>query len=244
MIKSMIPNTASGRVPRALAAKISVEQALANVRMFCAGQHYSSDPIADLIAASPQAIPKSPTQQLSMYFRKILRRGQAYNVVWAYGWEIYFPGENFTWGGRLSKDDFKFLTEMSGAMIRPNPVTAGTGNGGTIRDQDVLHHDYILIESDVLPLKWQAKVLLKLIRLGLPIHTAVSTGGKSIHALVYAGAKSSDRFRKDREALFEQLRTYGFDMSVGNPSRLTRIPGSMRHRADGTANLQTLLYVA
>ena len=94
-------------------------------------------------------------------------------------------------------------------------------------DDAVAAFKYVLIESDTMDLESQLGWLLAS---RLPIKTLVHSGGKSIHAVVYVGAKSLEEYRNLVSRLFVALEAMGFknDMGNSNPCRYTRVPGVLR----------------
>lgn len=120
--------------------------------------------------------------------------------------------------------------EECGAWIRFNPV-----DGKGIKNENITRFDYALVESDDMPLSEQDAFYRKL---ELPIACLVSSGGKSIHAIVKVNAKDSDEYRRRVDFLYDFLDKNGLkvDKQNRNPSRLSRMPGVTRN-----GNQQTLI---
>lgn len=120
--------------------------------------------------------------------------------------------------------------EECGAWIRFNPV-----DGKGIKNENITRYDYALVESDDMPLSEQDAFYRKL---ELPIACLVSSGGKSIHAIVKVNAKDSDEYRRRVDFLYDFLDKNGLkvDKQNRNPSRLSRMPGVTRN-----GNQQTLI---
>lgn len=120
--------------------------------------------------------------------------------------------------------------EECGAWIRFNPV-----DGKGIKNENITQFNYALVESDDMPLSEQDAFYRKL---ELPIACLVSSGGKSIHAIVKVNAKDSDEYRRRVDFLYDFLDKNGLkvDKQNRNPSRLSRMPGVTRN-----GNQQTLI---
>ena len=119
-----------------------------------------------------------------------------------------------------------------GGWIRFNPLD-GTGAS----DRNVTAFRYALVESDVIPIQEQ---LAAYQRLELPIACLVSSGGKSVHAIVHIDAPDESEYRKRVLFLYSFLIGHGLivDQANKNPSRLSRMPG-----VDRNGNRQKLLAV-
>lgn len=125
-------------------------------------------------------------------------------------------------GGDLGKVVGDWHPE-AGAWIRFNPLDGrGCGNA------DVVEFRYALVESDVLPVGKQRGMIEAM---NLPCAAIVSSGGKSVHAIVRIDAGTDyDLYRRRVERLYRYCREHGFepDAQNKNPSRLSRMPGVMR----------------
>ena len=110
-----------------------------------------------------------------------------------------------------------------GAWIRFNPLDdKGFGNA------NVTEFRYALVESDSLPIEKQKPMIEAM---NLPCAAIVSSGGKSVHAIVRVDAGNQyDLYRKRVERLYDYCRKHGFepDTQNKNPSRLSRMPGVTR----------------
>lgn len=110
-----------------------------------------------------------------------------------------------------------------GAWIRFNPLD-GNGYGNA----NVTEYRYALVESDSLPIEKQKPMIEAM---NLPCAAIVSSGGKSVHAIVRVDAGDQyDLYRKRVERLYDYCRKHGFDPDTQNknPSRLSRMPGVTR----------------
>lgn len=110
-----------------------------------------------------------------------------------------------------------------GAWIRFNPL-----DGKGVRDENVTAFRYALVESDDMPLDRQNALLREL---ELPVAALVSSGGKSVHAIVRVDADTMDQYRKRVDFLYEVCGRNGLklDRQNRNPSRLSRMPGVLRN---------------
>ncbi|MCD8205761.1 MAG: PriCT-2 domain-containing protein, partial [Clostridia bacterium] len=115
--------------------------------------------------------------------------------------------------------------EECGAWIRINPL-----GGKGVKDSDVTALRYALIESDSEPIAVQREVYT---RLRLPIACLVSSGGKSLHAVVKVDAKNLSEYRQRVDYLYGVLEREGLkpDHADRNPARLSRMPGVTRNGA-------------
>lgn len=113
--------------------------------------------------------------------------------------------------------------KQQGALIRVNPLD-GTG----VKNENVTDYRYVLVEADSLSLREQEQ---KLRALELPIATLVSSGGRSIHAMVHIDAGNAAEYAERVEFLFDWLQQQGFpaDPATKNPARMTRLPGVTRN---------------
>lgn len=109
-----------------------------------------------------------------------------------------------------------------GAFVRINPL-----DGKGISDESVSAFRYTLIECDTLPLEQQYGYIRAM---NLPTQTVVTSGGKSVHAVVKIDAKDIDEYRERVALLHAECKASGFDVdaSTKNPSRYMRIPGVKR----------------
>lgn len=111
----------------------------------------------------------------------------------------------------------------TGAWIRFNPLDGrGVGNA------NVTEYRYALVESDTVPYEKQLSMIRQM---KLPYAAIVTSGHKSVHAIVHIDAGTDyDLYRKRVEELYAYVRTQGFepDTANKNPSRLSRLPGARR----------------
>lgn len=112
---------------------------------------------------------------------------------------------------------------QAGAWIRFNPLD---GNG--VKNDNVTEYRYALVESDTLPIDQQEKLIREL---ELPVACLVSSGKKSVHAIVHVDAGSYAEYRQRVQYLYEICKQRGLevDQQNKNPARLSRMPGVMRN---------------
>lgn len=111
----------------------------------------------------------------------------------------------------------------AGAWICFNP-TDGQGRG----NQNITEFRYALVESDTLEVEKQMGMIRAM---KLPCAAVVSSGNKSIHAIVHIDAGTDYAlYRKRVERLYAYCTEHGFspDTANKNPSRLSRMPGITR----------------
>lgn len=110
----------------------------------------------------------------------------------------------------------------AGAWVRINPMD-GEGAG----DSHVIAYRHALVESDELA---PGKQLALIRAMRLPVSAIVTSGGKSVHALVRVDARDIREYRERVRALYEHCARSGFkvDEQNRNPSRLSRLPGFRR----------------
>jgi RecA-family ATPase len=115
--------------------------------------------------------------------------------------------------------------EAAGAWACFNPLRGDAG--GKRSNANIIDYRYALVESDRLDLDKQLPAIRDL---HLPCAAVVSSGGKSVHAIVKVDAKDKDEYKKRVEWLYGYCNRHGFDCDIQNknPSRLTRIPGVTR----------------
>lgn len=112
--------------------------------------------------------------------------------------------------------------EDYGAWICVNP-TDGKGR----KNENIVDFRHTLAESDELEPEIQLSIIRKM---RLPCAAIVSSGGKSIHAVVKIDAADESEYRQRVDELHKILNANGFkvDKQCKNPSRLSRMPGAMR----------------
>ena len=112
--------------------------------------------------------------------------------------------------------------EKAGAWIRFNPL-----DGKGVKNENVTDYRYTLVESDSMDLEKQNAIIREL---ELPVACLVSSGGKSIHAIVRVDANTYDEYRKRVDYIYSICKKNGLDIDSQNrnPSRLSRMPGIRR----------------
>ena len=179
--------------------------------------------------------PWDPARQLSDYIGALFDDDEHVGVV-TKSWERdgRIMPQRGTWAKtagqmrqELAKGDVGAVVgdwpEDAGAWIRFNPLD-GQGCGNS----NVTEYRYALVESDEVPIERQHGMIEAM---RLPCAAVVSSGGKSIHAIVKVDAGTDyDLYRKRVEQLYGYCAEHGFavDTQNKNPSRLSRMPGVTR----------------
>lgn len=111
----------------------------------------------------------------------------------------------------------------AGAWIRFNPL-----DGKGAKNENVSELRYALVESDSLDLEKQNAIIREL---ELPVACLVSSGNKSIHAIVHIDASNYSEYQKRVDFLYNICNKNGLeiDRANKNPSRLSRMPGIIRN---------------
>ena len=118
-------------------------------------------------------------------------------------------------------------TEVGG-WVRINPVKDDAGNDSSVSD-----YRHVLIESDSLPAEKQWALIQEL---RLPCAAVVSSGGKSIHAIVKVDARDLKEYKARVDKLMGICKQNGLnpDTQTVNPSRYSRFPGLRRGEHEQT----------
>ncbi len=132
---------------------------------------------------------------------------------------------------------------MEGVWFVSNPVNGiemlkPDGKGYTYRSKcNITDYRYCLVESDTVSQDDWALVLTSLC---LPFAAIYSSGGKSIHSLIYIGADTPEKWKAEVDAIKPYLIELGADRQTYNISRMTRLPQCVR---GNTGEMQELLYL-
>ena len=110
----------------------------------------------------------------------------------------------------------------AGAYVRFNPL-----DGKGENDENVTRFKYCLIESDSESVEKQYAMYKEL---NLPIEFMISSGGKSLHAIVKVDAENQQQYRQRVRELYEFCKKNGLhlDEQDKNASRFSRLPGIKR----------------
>ena len=110
----------------------------------------------------------------------------------------------------------------AGAWIRFNPL-----DGDGVKDANITAYRYALVESDSLPPEEQESIIRAL---NLPAAALVSSGKKSVHAIVHIDALDKGEYKRRVDELYTVCEEAGLviDRQNKNPSRLSRMPGIQR----------------
>ena len=114
------------------------------------------------------------------------------------------------------------LNTDAGAYVRFNPL-----DGKGENDENVTRLRYCLIESDSESIEKQYAMYKEL---NLPIEFMISSGGKSLHAIVKVDAENQQQYRQRVRELYEFCKKNGLhlDEQDKNASRFSRLPGIKR----------------
>lgn len=111
----------------------------------------------------------------------------------------------------------------AGAWIRHNPL-----DGQGVSDANVTAFRHALVESDSVSVERQYAIYKSL---ELPISALITSGGKSLHAIVKVDAPDAKEFQKRVDFLYDVCKKNGLpiDRQNRNASRLSRMPGVDRN---------------
>jgi hypothetical protein len=129
-------------------------------------------------------------------------------------------------------DGVWFLAQPVDGLRHPNPRL---GKMSRRSEESVTAWRWMVLESDDAPLRlW----LGALARVGRRVASIVSSGGRSVHALIRVDAKTKREWDERKRELMS-LVVVGADPGALSAVRLTRLPGCLRR-----GRLQKLLYFA
>ena len=127
-------------------------------------------------------------------------------------------------GGNL--DSYK---KKGGIFVGINPmIPLGS------KDTDVTKYRHVLVEFDHIPTLEEQCCEAK-----LPCTAVISSGNKSLHAWVRVDAGNLAEYEQRRKLLFDHLADH-VDPVNANPSRLSRLPNSMRFNSSSSRILSEL----
>ena len=114
------------------------------------------------------------------------------------------------------------LDQNAGAYVRFNPL-----DGKGENNSNVIRRKYCLLESDTIPLE-QQYALIK--AMNLPCVFVISSGGKSLHAIVKVDAENEAQYKERVRDIYDFAEKSGFkpDGQDKNESRFSRLPGVKR----------------
>jgi hypothetical protein len=145
--------------------------------------------------------------------------------------------------------EFKTPNRGMGAWFLANPVTgdwlelerlksATNPKGQSLRaEENLTAWRFIVFESDTVPTDLWIRAL---VQLPLPIVSIVTSGGRSIHALVRIDARNKQEWEAAKQKIGPALVELGADKGALSAVRLTRLPGCFRAEKN---NWQELLYL-
>lgn len=194
---------------------------------------YDGDP------ASEGGLPRTPCEELALYLSTLFEPDEHVGYVTGDAWQ----NEEGRWvpaRGVWDRTAGELMDELAahpddlgavvgdwkteaGAWIRFNPL-----DGEGVRNENVTSYRFALVESDSVPMEEQAAVYRKL---ELPVAALVSSGRKSLHAIVHIDAPDAQEYRKRVTYLYDYIASHGMkvDTQNRNPSRLSRMPGVTRN---------------
>ena len=201
--------------------------------------------VEQFAAGSVVLIPEDAREALRLFLRMLYAETEHVNIVTTH---IVDGGKARPHGpGRITAVSqwIEYLAAKpvpqseAGAWFRPNPVKpVGTGSGGAVTDDDVVSLRFLLVESDQVGLGQQMAMLAKL---PLPIQAVYLSGGVSVHALVRMDSPDPETHHARCTRILAALKPFGVDQPNKNPSRLSRLPGSVRTIGGVNGGRQTLL---
>lgn len=210
----------------------------------------TSCPVEAFIESSKIPIPESDVDSSCLFLEMLYEGGDNLNLVCKFLTDPKDPGKARPNGGGWILTRDKWIEYVrgkgpphtdAGAWFRPNPCQPkGSGKDGSVMDSDIVHHRFLLLESDVLPLEVQLCLFRKL---RLPIAAVTLSGGCSAHALVRIHGKNAEDFSEKTRRILAALAPFGIDQANKNPSRLSRFPGSVRKIGATGDGLQRLLWM-
>lgn len=193
---------------------------------------------ADEVAEVPDDAPWDPARELSDYLAALFDDDERVGYV-TESWER--DGRHMPTRGHWDRTAGQLRQELdrcggdvakvigdwdpeAGAWVRFNPLDGhGCGNA------NVTEYRFALVESDELEVGRQLGMVEAM---RLPCAAVVSSGGKSVHAIVRVDAGGDyELYRRRVERLYAFCAERGFapDRQNKNPSRLSRLPGATRH---------------
>lgn len=204
------------------------------------------DPSA-MARCSPSPVPEDPAEQMIAFLSALYSDKDSLNIVCDYTTE----GDKIrpSGAGRCDTRDgwLRWCKEKgvphskAGAWFRMNPCCpVGSGDGGAITDQDITDFRFMLLESDSVPIPVQLALFQ---RLKLPVALIVTSGGSSAHAWVRIGAVNDAQYSERAGTILKLLKPFGVDSANRNPSRLSRLPGAVRHFGASGDGAQRLLWL-
>lgn len=203
--------------------------------------------VQQTINRSPVSIPSVPSEYGALVLSSLFREDENLNLVCQFFIEdgkAKPQGAGRIWPRNQWIDFFVnkgVPSSNAGGWIRINPTKPnGSGKEGAVTNEDITAFHYLLVESDVLPL---GKQLALYARFKLPIAAIIMSGGASAHAWVRLECPDIETYHTMAVKILELLKPFGFDTSNKNPSRLCRIPGSIRKIGAVGDGEQKLIYL-
>jgi len=196
---------------------------------------------AEVLEASPIRPSEDWRQDTSLLFEALYRAGENIAVIT----DFTQDGDKAKprgYGTTLPCEEWLSLIRESGppedeagAWFKMNPT-----DGKGIADVNITACRYALIECDKIPVELQLSLIVKL---PLPVAGIVTSGGRSVHALIRVDAVDAHEYRATVSKILVLLSRFGVDSQNKNPSRGARLPGAQRIIGAMGDGRQQLLYL-
>ncbi len=120
------------------------------------------------------------------------------------------------------------IQPVNGQFVKSSRLRTKHNPEGKSRrcEECVTEFRYLLLESDTVDLQSWGRVL---IQLPFPVVSVVSSGSRSIHALLHVGASTRKEWEEFRWNIEGVVAKYGSDPASMKAVQLSRLPGCLRH---------------
>ncbi len=145
---------------------------------------------------------------------------------------VWYPKIDPSWQQKFrhhSRKGVWFLVQpVGGAFVNvPRLRTPFNPAGRTRRAAEcVTEFRYLVLESDNVDEDTWVKVL---VNLPLPVVSVVTSGSRSLHALIWVGAKKQQEWEDYRYDIEKIVTSLGCDQGALKAVQLSRLPGCLRH---------------
>lgn len=149
------------------------------------------------------------------------------------GQMVWHPKLDPTWEQRFTRSCLKgvwFLVQpVSGTFVNLPRLRSPFNPSGRSRRaaECVTEFRYLVLESDNVDVDTWVKVL---VNLPLPVVSVTSSGSRSLHALVWVGAKKQQEWEDYRYDIERVVASLGCDQGALKAVQLSRLPGCLRHQ--------------
>lgn len=221
---------------------------------------------ADLWEASPYRLDWPPEQDTAHFLRLLFAPEECVYIGPAYGkgpehvkaageWVDFFESQaaHLATLDGPEREHAEVILGMNYPHFIANPLTGKEGltkaGGPSYRaDSCVASFRWLVAEFDTITKGEQVAFFRGL---GLPCSALIDTGGKSIHALLRVDARDAAEWEAKVEGrMFTTLTGLGLDCTCKNESRMSRLPGVRRLKADpkgvlhDTGKFQKLIWLS